>query len=200
MKVLSFIGMSLALLCFALMSGCAGCDDEFGVGCTSDEDCRVGRMCIEEACAPAQDTGTPLDDEEAGPGDSDDEPPSTPPSEPPSEPGTPSETMVEEYCAMESSCIPVCVMGPSESLCNSPERRDACPQDFERWYDRLTSQDTRCAQTVDAWIECISAASCEEVEEFFQAHPDGVTDATPCAGEFFKMECIDFEPVTEYGF
>jgi hypothetical protein len=108
--------------------------------------------------------------------------------------------MVEEYCNTEAECIPRCLSGSGEAACDSDQRQNECREDFDDWYGGLTSQSTACAQTIDAWVQCISTATCGEVEEFFEAHPDGVSDSTPCSSEYFKMECIDFEPPTEYGF
>lgn len=65
----------------------------------------------------------------------------------------------------------------------------------------MLQQGEACRTPFLAWLTCITTASCDDVEAFFRAHPDGVTDATPCGVEFHAMQpCVDFEPLSEYLF
>jgi hypothetical protein len=105
------------------------------------------------------------------------------------------------YCATEARCIPGCLCSTSDGLCecSSEERALECAVDVQNWGPR--EQGATCEGRLRAWVECINGLpSCEQVREFFRAHPDGVTESTPCGQEFFAMNdvCDDFEPPTEY--
>lgn len=106
--------------------------------------------------------------------------------------GAPSEVdaLCEAYCAMEETCIPTCDGGCGGAACAA-----GCPQ----WLGNHFASSEACADTLAAWTECIVAATCEDVAEFFMAQPDGVTAATPCGAEYEALQCDDFEPRTEYG-
>jgi hypothetical protein len=108
--------------------------------------------------------------------------------------------LLEAYCDMEVQCIPQCLCGGGELCgCGSPARVAECARDVRRW-GPLT-QGAPCIATFGAWLECITQlGSCEQVQEFFAAHPDGVTTKTPCGSEYLDMDCSDFEPLTEYSF
>ena len=108
--------------------------------------------------------------------------------------------LLAAYCTMEAGCIPWCLChGGERCACEAPERQAECADDGPSW--GVLRQGEECSTPFLAWLACITTASCDEVEEFFRAHPDGVTETTPCGPEFHAMgPCLDFEPLTEYNF
>jgi hypothetical protein len=108
--------------------------------------------------------------------------------------------LLEAYCDMEARCIPQCLCGGGGLCgCASPTRVAECASDVQTW--RLLTQGEPCIPTFRAWLQCITQLdSCEQVQEFFEAHPDGVTTETPCGSEYLDLDCQDFEPLTEYSF
>lgn len=109
--------------------------------------------------------------------------------------------LLAAYCTMEATCIPTCLCSGGHICdCDSQERQDGCADEGPRWGP--LQQGEECRTPFLAWLGCITSASCAQVEEFFRAHPDGVTEATPCGPEFRAMNrpCEDFEPLTEYDF
>ena len=104
----------------------------------------------------------------------------------------------DAYCQMEATCIDGCLSGAGEIPCDSELRRQECVTDYQSW--SLFEQSSECVSSLTAWIACVTSVSCDEVEQFFDAHPDGVTDDTPCAEAYRALRCLDFEPLTEYSF
>ncbi len=108
--------------------------------------------------------------------------------------------LLEAYCDMEARCIPQCLCDDGGLCgCAAPTRVAECARDVRTW-GPLT-QGAPCIATFGAWLRCITQFdSCEQVQEFFAAHPDGVTTETPCGTQYLDMDCADFEPLTEYSF
>jgi hypothetical protein len=104
------------------------------------------------------------------------------------------------YCDMEARCIPQCLCGDGElRACSSATRVAECASDVQNWGP--LNQDAACVATFRSWLQCITQlGTCQQVQEFFAAHPDGVTADTPCGREYLNMDCMDFEPLTEYSF
>ncbi len=99
---------------------------------------------------------------------------------------------VTAYCDMEASCIPTCMVEDGVVPCDTPERRFECEQ-IQIPYE------TPCEIAEAHWFECMIQSSCEEVAQFFSAHPDNIKPTTPCAMDFDQF-CDDWEPPTEYAF
>ena len=107
--------------------------------------------------------------------------------------------LLDAYCDMEAECIPECLCSEEMCGCASPTRVAECARDVRTWGP--LSQGEPCVSTFRAWLQCITQLdSCEQVHEFFAAHPEEVTTETPCGPQYFGMDCDDFEPLTEYSF
>jgi hypothetical protein len=107
--------------------------------------------------------------------------------------------MCQDYCTMEANCIPFCLCEDAEGACTCIDAQDECKKNCPEWIGRRMLE-AECASGFRDFISCITTATCDEVEAFFRAHPDDLSDADPCASEYRAMDCDDFEPRTEYGF
>ncbi len=106
--------------------------------------------------------------------------------------------LCEDYCSMETRCIPKC-MCDAEDFCPCENEYDNCFSECLEWLGRHLS-DVACEPGIRAWVTCINRATCDDVETFFKGHPDDVASNDPCGAEYHAMDCMDFEPRTEYGF
>lgn len=128
----SKLTIAAALACLAFVSGCNGCHDEEAFACQSNADCTHGRWCIEEQC-----TSEPLDSGSLQEPHPDGGPMTTPDASrtdgstnSPGVPTTPTDSMVEDYCEAEATCIDVCARVGGSVACDSTVRTDECAADF----------------------------------------------------------------------
>lgn len=66
------------------------------------------------------------------------------------------------------------------------------------WIEYYSNQSVECGLTLQAFVKCLVAASCEEWAVFFDGYPDEVQEGDSCADEYSALECTDFEFRTEY--
>ena len=137
------------------------------------------------------DIGEPIDSDIAAPADSD--------IGEPIDSDIGASLLCADYCAMEAGCIPECLSDGGTIPCDSPASTAECESDCIDWAAGHMNDDA-CAPGFSDWMSCITTATCEDVETFFHAHPDDVEDGTPCGEAYEAMDCMDFEPRTEYSF
>lgn len=111
--------------------------------------------------------------------------------------------MCQDYCAMEARCIPWCPCydeaASKPCSCADPYSRDNCSSYCPDWAEKYVAS-ADCDPGFTDWMQCISLASCDQAKSFFEGYPDGLDSADACAAEYFAMDCLDFEPLGEYGF
>jgi hypothetical protein len=110
------------------------------------------------------------------------------------------EDFSSRYCQMEASCIPWCNCRTDPCECDSNERIKECPTDFTRWIESYNSQGTACRESVNALLECMTSATCSEVNTFFMTREEYMQEGQACIAEFLDIQCKDFKTISySYG-
>ena len=56
--------------------------------------------------------------------------------------------------------------------CDSPTCTEECAADCPGWMEGYITQSTACGATFPAFVDCLSSATCDEWDAFFDGYPD----------------------------